>query len=165
MKPICVTAQIFARAAWRDKIANQYVVADSGCWEWTGPMDRYGYGTVKAPLGGRRRSTGAHRASWVAHRGPILGDLHIDHLCRNRKCINPFHLEPVTAEENARRGAPFESVKPTGRPRVPLEKRKKCAKHGEDNGRFVKNSGGYTAWVCRLCQADRMRRWKERQAG
>jgi hypothetical protein len=69
------------------------------CWLWTGPLDRDGYGITHAK--GVRL---AHRLSWVLHRGPIPKPLQIDHLCRVRACVNPDHLELVTAVENVMRG-------------------------------------------------------------
>jgi hypothetical protein len=47
---------------------------------------------------------GAHRWSWEKVNGSVPDDLHIDHLCRNRACVNPAHLEPVTRRENILRG-------------------------------------------------------------
>jgi hypothetical protein len=72
-----------------------------GCWEWTGAMSRAtGYG--KATMNGR--SDGAHRIMYELIVGPIPTGLDLDHLCRNRICVNPAHLEPVTRSENVRRG-------------------------------------------------------------
>lgn len=71
------------------------------CWPWTARLDRDGYGTLKMPTG---RSIRAHRFAYELLVGPIPEGLVIDHLCRNRRCVNPAHLEPVTAEENWRRG-------------------------------------------------------------
>ena len=55
-------------------------------------MDRHGYGKFRTVLDGTRRTTGAHRAAFLAFKGDIEGDLVIDHLCRNRSCVNPDHL-------------------------------------------------------------------------
>lgn len=74
-------------------------VPEAGCWIWTGAMDSNGYGQLSM-YGGR---IGAHRAAWMLHRGPIPAGLDLDHLCRTRSCVNPWHLEPVTHAENMRR--------------------------------------------------------------
>jgi HNH endonuclease len=75
---------------------------DGDCWQWT-KATQDGYGVV----GRGARGSGtmqAHRAVWEMLVGQIADGLQLDHLCRNRACCNPDHLEPVTAEENKRRG-------------------------------------------------------------
>lgn len=69
------------------------------CWVWIGPRLPTGYGTMKH----NRKPAYAHRMVWTALRGPIPDGWEIDHLCRNRSCVNPDHLEPVTRKENCRR--------------------------------------------------------------
>lgn len=79
--------------------------ATSGCWEWTANTNRGGYGHfINDRCQEVAGSVLAHRISWSFLRGPIPSGLQIDHLCRNTGCVNPAHLEPVTAWENARRG-------------------------------------------------------------
>lgn len=77
--------------------------APNGCWEWIGGGDQKGYGIIRAG-DARNGSRRAHRVSYELHRGPIPGGLTIDHLCRNRRCINPDHLEAVTSRVNTMRG-------------------------------------------------------------
>jgi HNH endonuclease len=69
--------------------------APGECWLWTGATTK-GYG--------RFRGTGAHRFAYELLVGPIPQGLQLDHLCRVRNCVNPEHLEPVTCQENLRRG-------------------------------------------------------------
>lgn len=69
------------------------------CWEWIGGLDvGYGFFALTHDI-----KVGAHRWAYEHLVGPIPEGLHIDHLCRNRQCVNPDHLEPVTLEENTRR--------------------------------------------------------------
>lgn len=70
------------------------------CWLYLGSLTSNGYG--KASVAGRTAL--AHRAAYEALVGPIPPGLQLDHLCRNRACYNPAHLEPVTQRENLRRG-------------------------------------------------------------
>lgn len=73
----------------------------SGCWLWTrATAGQQGYGRLMI----RGKITLAHVASYREWVGPVPSGLQLDHLCRQRSCINPDHLEPVTQAENARRG-------------------------------------------------------------
>lgn len=76
------------------------------CWEWTGAHDSAGYGIFTlAPADHlNHTTTRSHRYAYESLVGPVGEGLHLDHLCRNRGCCNPDHLEPVTQAENIARG-------------------------------------------------------------
>jgi hypothetical protein len=76
------------------------------CWEWTGSVYGNGYGRLRcAPNTGAL----AHRVAYARWVGPLVDGLTIDHLCRNRRCVNPAHLEQVTITENVRRSSRTQS--------------------------------------------------------
>ena len=73
--------------------------SDGECWRWTAAIDKHGYGRFSK--GGRMRL--AHRMSYEGLVGPIPQGMDLDHLCRNRACVNPYHLEPVSRSVNLSR--------------------------------------------------------------
>jgi hypothetical protein len=86
----------------RNRIA---VEPASGCWVWLGKRAK-GYGRIKVGSmhDGTRREVQAHRLVYEILIGPIPYGLELDHLCLNRSCVNPDHVEPVTTRENLLRG-------------------------------------------------------------
>lgn len=72
----------------------------SGCWLWTGAIQKHGYGIFS--FQGKCRL--AHRVAYEIFKGPIPDGLTIDHACRIRNCVNPAHLRPMTNAENVRIG-------------------------------------------------------------
>lgn len=82
---------------------EQRTYRDGDCWRWSQYRDRDGYGRFG-------RGHLAHREAYKALVGPIPQGLTLDHLCRNRDCVNPAHLEPVTIGENLLRGESFQGV-------------------------------------------------------
>lgn len=90
------------RGTLRQRFMVKVHIEASGCWQWTGCIDsRTGYARIGI---GKHRVTGAHRVAHELFKGPIPNGLHIDHLCRNRSCVNPEHLEAVSRRTNWVRG-------------------------------------------------------------
>ena len=83
---------------WQERFFEKVRITD-GCWEWIGAIGNFGYGR----FGFQRRVLYAHRFIFEAKNGPVGRKLDLDHLCRNRACVNPGHLEPVTRKVNNER--------------------------------------------------------------
>lgn len=87
------------------RLFKRIVITASGCWEWQSTKTPDGYGKIVVAWKKRqpvRRF--AHRIAYQLKVGAIPEGYDIDHLCRNRSCVNPAHLEPVTRKENVKRG-------------------------------------------------------------
>lgn len=99
----------------------QFIVPNeaTGCWIWCGSVDPDGYGRFSTAT----TKAQAHRAVYEQEKGPIPDGLELDHLCLQRRCVNPAHLEPVTHAENMRRALRY--VPSTG----PKNHRQTCS-HG-----------------------------------
>jgi len=124
-----------------ERFTEKTVNRANGCIEWVAAKSPTGYGSFK-PVCGELRMQLAHRWSYEYFVGPIPDGLVIDHLCRNRSCVNPDHLEPVTQQTNIRRGRgnPTKTHCPHGHP------------YSGDNLRIYKG-----ARFCRTCQDIRNR--------
>jgi hypothetical protein len=90
----------FVRGHHSRPATPEYIVDQNGCWIWQRAL-RNGYGVAREPAGGQGP---AHRIFYERFVGPIPEGLQLDHICRTPACVNPEHLEPVTLQENVRRG-------------------------------------------------------------
>jgi hypothetical protein len=132
------TAAFFKRAVRND---------EGGCWPWLGAHTKAGYGVLSV----KRERVYAHRYAYTLFKGPIPEGLQLDHLCRNRGCCNPEHLEAVTRRENILRGVA---------PAAQHAKKTHCPKgHAYDRVRRGQRE-------CKRCHADRQlaRYYKHREA-
>lgn len=123
-----------------------------GCWEWIASTNNKGYGQFWS----EGRMVRAHRWSYEATVGPIPSGLVIDHLCRNRLCVNPSHMEPVTVQENNRRGGKSWA----------LSGGTQCAKGhllANPEAIYIKPSTGERQ--CRTCNKVRSKEWRRKNAG
>lgn len=100
-----------AMRSYKDPVAvfwSNVVKTTHGCWGWRGRLGTNGYGRFRAKA---LPGVQPHRVSYILAHGGIPDGLHIDHLCRNKKCVNPAHLEAVTLQENCLRGDGFNGRK------------------------------------------------------
>lgn len=116
------------------------------CWEWTGAL-RNGYGAIK--VGDKVRST--HRTMYEWYFNTEIGDLDSDHLCRNKICCNPLHIEPVTRRTNILRSPIWSSSRK-------FEICKKGHELLEDNVYTASNGDRR----CRLCRRNWQREYKRK---
>jgi hypothetical protein len=141
---------------------------DSGCWEWLGSRLPTGYGRFRD--GGRLWPS--HRWIYVDRYGPIDEELHVHHLCRNRGCVRPDHLEAMTKRENDAFRLHTWTPLQHESSRLRFELRTHCP-HGhpydEDNTYWQRRKDGSKVRVCRACKRikgrDFMRRKRAEQNG
>ena len=126
-------------------IDRSVAIPFAGCWVWTKGMNNSGYGSVRI----NGEPFGAHRASYMIFKGDIPQSMDVHHVCENKACVNPEHLELLTRSEN---------VKATPRSR---ERKTECV-----NGHALVFENVYD-WHgnrgCRTCRRDAWKRYREKQ--
>lgn len=133
------------------RMAAKVAVDESGCWLWTAGRNNSGYGKVSW-MGGYKST---HRVTYTLLVGPIPDGLQIDHLCRNRACCNPSHLEPVTALENQLR-SPYYNAREPRPERTPRTAATHCGQ-----GHALTPEDVYIVNGRRRCKACHIRRQRE----
>lgn len=142
------------RIDYRDGVTSRLldrvaVNSDTGCWDFTGTISAGKYGSIY--YDGKMRK--AHRVAWAIFRAEDPGSRDLDHLCRNTRCCNPYHLDPVTRSENLRRS-----------PLMDRNSHKTHCKRGHEfnaENTRVRPNGQRT---CKTCMRMHIRNWRARNA-
>jgi hypothetical protein len=144
------------RSRWTLTVENRFwskIDRAGSCWVWTGTLHKCGYGVLVVT----RKAVLAHVFAFRMLIGAVPPGLQIDHLCRNRRCVNPAHMEAVTQAENIRRGIGPSAI---------FARATHCIAGHEfiqANTYRVKTARGNNARRCRACHARRSREAQQRQ--
>jgi hypothetical protein len=155
-----------------ERFLSKFEPCNDGCWVWRSCVSKNGYGQFY--LQGRAQK--AHRLSYQLFRGKIPKGLELDHtchdftvcaagdLCPHRRCVNPWHLEPVTTAENAQRSR---VIMGTGAAMINRSKTHCLRGHAytEENTYSYMRRYGRMTRQCRICNHEREQaRWRNRRS-
>jgi hypothetical protein len=130
-----------------DRIKANIKIDSNGCWNWQLSKERGGYGKIKVAY----KSKLAHRVSYEVFVGEIPNGLQLDHICKVRACVNPAHLEPVTAKENLHRS----SLKELWAAKKEVTHCPQGHKYTTANTLIKQNKWGNDCRNCRTCHRER----------
>jgi len=120
----------------------------TGCWNYTGSVTKWGYGLWRD---GSRR-TAAHRYTYRIAYGPIQDGLVIDHMCRNKRCVNPLHLRACTQRENL--------LAPWSQAKAAKSARRSTCPYGHPYDLKRAKNGQRT---CRSCKLFSLKKYRQRR--
>jgi hypothetical protein len=133
---------------WSDRLVGRFFAKvaedEGGCWIWTAYRDPKGYGRFQY---GAKDARLAYSVSYGLLVGQVPEGLELDHLCRVKACVNPYHLDPVPLQVNMRRRAGLKTHCPQGHPYTP-------------ENSYMPPAGGT---VCRTCKKRTQHAVKERE--
>lgn len=146
----------------QERIKRNVIIDSNNCWLWQRSKERKGYGrmTMHRPTG-KRTNEMAHRVAYEMFVKQIPAGLQLDHLCRVTSCVNPAHLEPVTAKENLHRS----SLKQRWAQAKQITHCPSGHEYSPKNTLVKKNKWGNGCRNCRKCHSEReMKRYYARKA-
>lgn len=128
-------------ASAKDRLLARVGAPDSnGCWPWLGGTRPNGYGTFAVKRDGNWSQTTAHRIAYQSFIGPIPEGFEVDHVCRNRACCNPEHLEAVPLQVNRKRRNDAKTHCAQGHAFTP------------ENTYWYRGKDGYLCRQCNICR-------------
>lgn len=127
-------------------------IPEAGCWVWVGDCSKDGYGRRTIKTKGVRRQMAAHRVFWESENGPVEYGLVLDHMCRNKACVNPSHLRAVTTRINVTENSTSWAARNVAKTHCPLGH-----PYNEENTKRKR-----TGRECRICANASVRQWAKK---